>query len=194
MTFNSRGGAYSLDNCTLTIPEGAVPQDKVITVRIGVSISTPLTSLLPLGLRPVSPIVQLCTLFEPKFKFLKPVTIEIQHFLEITQEEDITAMNLHFLKSDHGLPCFHKTDGQEAFMPHTHHGTLKIDHFCSFCIAGDENKIDTSSVYYYLMSVIPKEIVTCKWDVIYCVVLITCSKVSSIPGLSFPSKYALLNF
>ena len=180
VTFDSSGGACSLDNCTLTIPEGAIPKDKVIVVKIGVSISTPLTSFLPQGLRLVSPIVQLCTLFEPKFKFLKPVTIEIQHFLS-TQKKDIMAMNLHFLKSDHNLPHFHKieSDGKEVFTTHTQYGTLKIDHFCSFCIAGDKNIIDASCVYYYLMRVVPKEIVGHKWNIIYCVVLETCTKVTS---------------
>ena len=176
-TFDETGGMCSLDGCTLTIPQGAIPKDEVIAIRIGVSICTPLTSLLPLGVRPVSPVVQLCTLDQPHFKFSKPVTIKIQHFLDIAREEDVKTMNLHFLKSSHNLYCFHTTDGLEVFMPHTHHGTLKINHFCSFCIAAEKSSVDASSVYYYLMSVIPKQVLTHKWDVIFCVALYTCSRV-----------------
>ena len=177
MTFDTNGGTYSLEGCTLTIPEGAIPKDKVISIRIGVSICTELTSLLPLGQKPVSPIVQLCILMEPKFKFAKNVTVQIPHCLDVSREEDVKEMNVHFLKSSHNLPCFHTTDGSETFTPNAHHGILSINHFCSFCIAADKTSIDASRVWYYMMSAIPKQIVGQKWDIVFCVTLLTCSKV-----------------
>ncbi len=177
-TFDVNGGACKLENCTLSIPKGCVPQDKVIAIEIGVTICTELTSLLPLDMTPVSPIIQLCVLNEPNFKFAKPVTIQILHFLDIACDEDVQTMDLHFLKSYHNLPCFHTTDGQEDFPANAHHGTLTIDHFCSFCIAASKTSVDTSRIYYYIMSVMPKEIVSPKWDIIYCIALFTCSRVS----------------
>ena len=54
---------------------------------------------------------------------------------------------------------------------------MKTDHFCSFCIAADKRSVDASSAYYYLISVIPKQVPTQKWDVIFCVTLYTCSRV-----------------
>jgi hypothetical protein len=177
MTFDSNGGTWSFENCSLSIPEGAIPKEKIIAVEIGVSICTQLTALLPLGLRSVSPIIQLCLLNEPKFKFTKPVMIQIEHFLHISHRSDVKSMNLHFLKSSHGLPCFHTTDGVEEFTAGTHHGTLTIDHFCSFCIAADITSIDACKVYYYVISVIPKHVIVPKWEIVYCIALYTCSRV-----------------
>lgn len=181
MTFDGNGGTWSFENCSLSIPAGAIPKEKVIAVRIGVSICTQLTALLPLGLKPVSPIIQLCVLKEPKFKFAKPVTIQIEHCLDIAHYSDVKFMNLHFLKSLHNLPCFHTTDGVQEFSTGTHHGTLTIDHFCSFCIAADIASIDASKVYYHVMSVIPKHVVAPKWEIVYCIALYTCSRVREKP-------------
>lgn len=178
MTFDSNGGVWSFENCSLSVPEGAIPKETIIVVEIGVSICTQLTALLPLGLQSVSPIIQLCVLNDPKFKFTKPVTIQIEHHLDITNHSDVKSMNLHFLKSLHGLPCFHTTDGKEEFTAGTHHGTLAIDHFCSFCIAADITSIDASKVYYYVMSAIPRRVITSKWEIVYCITLYTCSRVS----------------
>ena len=178
MTFDSNGGTWRLENCNLSIPEGAIARDKIIAIEIGVSVSTQLVSLLPRGLKSVSPIIQLCVLNEPKFKFAKPVTIQIQHFLDITHSRQINAMNLHFLKSYHDLTCFHPTDGAEEFQAGAHHGTLSINHFCSFCIAAHESSIDASRVYYYVMSAIPRQTLRPKWEAVFCIVLYTCTRVS----------------
>ena len=185
-TFDANGGVCKLENCTLSIPKGAIPQDKVVAIEIGVTICTELMSLLPLDMTPVSPIIQLCVLNDPKFKFTKPVMIQILHFLDISCDEEVQTMNLHFLKSYHNLPCFHTTDGQEEFPANTHHGTLTINHFCSFCIAAGKASFDPGKVYYYIMSAIPKRIVSPKWEIIYFIIHSTCCRVSMFDLLGLP--------
>ena len=191
MTFDHNGGTWTFENCSLSVPEGAISKDKVIAVEIGVAICTQLMALLPLGLRSVSPVVQLCVLNEPKFRFAKPVMIQIDHFLDIAHCGDVKSMNMHFLKSLHGLPCFHTTDGVEEFAAGTHHGTLTIDHFCSFCIAADVTSIDTSKVYYYVMSVVPRHVIGPKWEIVYCITLYTCSRVRKIDALTCSLQYGV---
>ena len=177
-TFDANGGVCKLENCTLSIPKDAILQDKVIAIEIGVTTCTELTSLLPQDMIPISPIIQLCVLNETNFKFTKPVTIQILHFLDISCDEEVQTMGLHFLKSNHNLPCFHTTDRQEEFPANTHHGTLTINHFCSFCIAASKTSFDPSKVYYSIMSVLPNQKIWPRWEIVYSIVLHTCCRVS----------------
>ena len=186
ITCDDGGGLYSYGEYSLFIPEGAIPRNKTVTIDIGIMICThlKLTSLLPLDAIPVSPIMQLCVVDEPKFKFNKAVKIQMAHILDITHHSEVKEMNLQFLKSNHNQPCFHTTDGLEEFNPCSNHGTIAITHFCSFCIAADKTSVDASKIYYYIMNVIPKNITTPKWDIIFCVTLYTCTRVSSHLKLS----------
>ncbi len=198
--FGHRGGEYSSDLFSISVPHGSIPEDTVITVSIGITFCTELMSLLPPRFKAVSPVVELCVKEQPKFKFLKPVTIRIQHYLDICSESSVESMRVHFLKSGHNLCCFHLTDGREEFPRESNYGVLSIDHFCTFCIAADKAKIDPSSVYCYIMRILPRHISSSKWDAVYCICLYTCSIVRSksklcvqcIQIVAYMAKYRLL--
>lgn len=178
LTFDSRGGEHFIDSYGIVIPSGAIPEGKVVTINIGITVCTQLMSLLPPDLKAVSSIMELCVVEEPNFKFCKPIEVQMPHFLDVESVEDLDYLNLHFLKSGHNLACFHATDGIEEFNRDTHCGILSIDHFCSFCIAANKSGIDACQIYYHIIRVMPRQITQPKWDIIFCINLYTCSRVS----------------
>ena len=173
--FSSTGGQHCTNLFGMFIPSGSIPQNKIITIDIGITFCTELMSLLPPEFKAVSPIVKVCIKEEPDFRFLKPIKIQLQHYLDLQSEGTSNSINIHFLKSGHNLSCFHVTDGVEEFDCNTQYGKLIIDHFCTFCIAADKTKIDPCSIYCHIIRVIPRQICRPKWDAIYCVALYTCT-------------------
>lgn len=180
--FDSKGGRYANENheVYLKVPSGAIPEGKTISIEVGVSFHSALVSLLPLESRPVSPLVKLCVVGEPNFRFLKPVEVILPHFLDIEDKEDPERMGLQFVKSGHSLYCFHKSDGVATFMPHSHTATLKTAHFCTFCITADET-ISSRKINYRLVKVVPKNREEKEWRAHFCVAyyLRTCLQVSA---------------
>lgn len=178
--FDCNGGRYANENheVYLRIPRGAIPEGKTISIEVGLSFHSTLVSLLPLETRPVSPLLKLCVLGEPNFRFLKPVEVTLPHFLDIADQEDPIRMGLQFLKSGHSLYCFHKSDGVAKFKPRTNTATLKTAHFCTFCITANEN-ISNKKVNYRLVKVVPKNREQKEWRANFCVTyyLRTCLQV-----------------
>ena len=181
--FDSNGGRYVNENheVYLTVPKGAIPRDKTISIEVGVSLHSSLVPLLPSGKRPVSPLVQVCVVGEKNFRFLKPVEITLPHYLDIKDEGAVKEMELQFMKSGHNLYCFHQCDdGIASFRRGGSTATLKTKHFCTFCLVAREN-ISNRNVNYRLVKVVPKNCSqTKKWRASFCVAfyLRTCLQVS----------------
>ena len=180
ITFGNKGGSYANEdhNIYLKVPEGAIPEGMTISIEVGVSLYSPLTSLLPHGTIPISPLVKLCVVGKSNFKFLKPVEVILPHFLDISVSDDAKKMELQFVKVRHNLYCFHQSDGIATFTPQSFTATLKTDHFCSFCIIAKET-IPVDKINYRLVKVVPKNRQSNTWKASFCVtyLLRTCLQV-----------------
>ena len=159
LSISSRGSKYHSedDDFTLTVPEGAVPTGDSISIQVGVVPYGPVGPFsYPDGVRPVSPIVWLCS--TPKMEFQKPLELSLPHCIDCNNDED--CRSLTFLKADHtanqSSKVFHfeKTDGKASFAPNTSYGTLSTTHFCLYCV-GEVNREDTDKVNYCLVVVRP---------------------------------------
>jgi len=86
------------DDFTLTVPKGAVPNGDSISIQVGVVPYGPVGPFkYPDGIRPVSPIVWLCSI--PKIEFQKPLELSLPHCIDCSDEDD--CRSLTFLKADH---------------------------------------------------------------------------------------------
>ena len=155
LSISRRGFKYHSkdDDFTLTVPDGAVPTGNSISIQVGVVPYGPVGPFkYPDGIRPVSPIVWLCSI--PKFEFQKPLELSLPHCIDCSNEDD--CRSLTFLKADHTAnqisKVFHfeKTDGKASFAPNTSHGTLSTTHFCLYCV-GEVNREDTDKANYCLV-------------------------------------------
>ena len=182
VTFDTKGGRYFNQDhgIGLNIPPGAVPEGDHVTIEIGASLSCPIT--FPSGTRPVSPMLFVCVVDNPNYQFLKPVKLRLPHCLDITTKEDVTDLEVRFLKSSHNLFCFHEAKGKFTFQPGTHCGILNTTHFCCFCIGANKKKADLTKISYRLIKVVPncKTTSSLRWKAHYCITyfLPTCLRVS----------------
>ena len=102
----------------LEIPEGATKEGNAPTILLGVTLFGQFK--FPEGLRPVSPVFWVCVEENPIFKFSRPVSVTLPHFLDLENDDEIESMGLTFLKADHkknlgGLYEYHRTDGEMDF-------------------------------------------------------------------------------
>jgi hypothetical protein len=133
MKFEDEANDFSLD-----IPEGAIPEGESLTIDIAVGLHGPFQ--FPEGLRPVSPIFWVCVRDQSSIQFSKPITVNIPHFLNLKDYNEIKSLGLTFLKADHEMNSekmyeFHPTNGTMIFEPLKRCGVIKTTHFCSLCIA-----------------------------------------------------------
>ena len=133
-------------NITIRIPEGAIAAGEKLCLKVGVTMFGPFT--FPENSWPISPILQLCP-SEIEYKFRKPFTIILPHFLS---KETIEKLNL-------GDVCFakakHYSTGQErresyqfelvdirpmfASSGSRDFGVLEIQHCCYLCLLKHKN-------------------------------------------------------
>ena len=150
-----------IDNDTqfrLMIPDGATDKENTPTILLGMALFG--SFQFPEGLRPVSPVFQVCVRDYPNFQFSKPVTVTIPHFLDLENDEDIQSLGLTFLKADHnktsgGLYQFQPADGKMDFNK-KHHGVLKTRHFCCLCIAVKDIPTTLKRARFCITAVLPK--------------------------------------
>ena len=105
---------------SLEIPNGAIPEEETLTVDVGVALFGPYQ--FPPGLRPVSPMFWVCVRDKNNFKFSKPVTVTLPHFLDLENDSDIQSLGLTFLKADHStnpeeMYEFRPINGEMTFTP-----------------------------------------------------------------------------
>ena len=149
--FTDKANDFSLE-----IPVGAIPEGERLTVDLGVALSGRFE--FPKGLRLVSPVFLICA--KKESQFCKPVLVTIPHFLNLTNDDDITSLGLTFLKADHnknseGLYEFKRADRQMIFEPHKRFGVLHTTHFCSVCIACIDNLQSLEKTTFCITSVLP---------------------------------------
>ena len=157
-TSEGRQFTDDVNDFSLEIPEGAIPEGERLTIDVGVALFGPFQ--FPEGLRPVSPVFWVCVRDNPNFQFSKPVTVTIPHFLDLENDEDIQSLGLAFLKAEHntdpeGVVNFLQTDGKIKFQPSSKFGVLQTNHFCSLCIACKDKPEVLTRTDFCMTSVIP---------------------------------------
>ena len=157
----SKGRKFTDDvnDFSLEIPEGAIPEGERLTIDVGVALFGPFQ--FPEGLRPVSPVFWVCVYDNPNFQFSKPVTITIPHFLDLENDEDIQSLGLAFLKANHnknsdGLYELQPTDGEMDFKSVNAHAILKTTHFCYDCIAAKDIPTILKKSWFCITAVLPE--------------------------------------
>ena len=151
-----------VNDLTLKIPEGAIPEGESLTIDIGVALYGPFQY--PEGLRPVSPVLWICVQDRKhNMHFRKPVSITLQHCLIVESEEEIESLGLTFLKGDHemnpeGKYQFHRVE-DSLFKAKTDYGTLQTHHFCYQCIVCNISEFTIQRTKFCLCGTIPRTLV-----------------------------------
>ena len=177
--YGSGGGMYinRIHDITIKIPEKAIPEGTVLQLSISAMLYGPF--LFPEGVRPVSPILWLCT--DPTLTFSKPIEVVLPHYLHCESQKD--TEKLIFLKANHNSPCgkfhFKPADGESVFMHHTSYGTLHTKHCCFLCIAAKKTEKDTLNANLALITAYPRNPLEHPWNVCFGVtyLLPTCIQV-----------------
>ena len=180
------GGVYhsSTHNFTITIPQGAVPNDTVIRIEVGVCLYGPFT--FPCDHRPLSAILWLHVQNHTGFQFQKAVKITLQHCINIEIEEDCQLLELTFMKANchadgrSGFE-FSPAKGEYHFPVGSDCGTLCTTCFCFACITASLQRETFAKVNYSLVTVEPGLTSDVLWSVyfIMCYHLETCLQVGS---------------
>ena len=180
----SSGGRYhnSVHNIHVEVPKAAVPDGMLVKLEIGVALFG--AFMFPAGMKAISPIVWLCAQSE-QFMFHLPIEVKLPHCLQLTSLEDITSLQLGFLKGGHNsddkgnIPF--RYSGQATFQPDSSYGTIYNKHFCYLCLATNCTSPQfCSKTLFCLIRVVPRPIYSCTWDINFCVALFlnTCIEVS----------------
>ena len=158
ITSQGRPFTDKVNDFSLEIPDGAIPEGMRLTVDVGVALFGPFQ--FPEGLRPVSPVFWVCVRDHENFEFSKPVTVTIPHFLELENDDDIQSFGLTFLKADHkmseGQYKFQPLNGKMDFKTSKRFGVLQTTHFCSLCIASRDTAEVLTKTCFCITSVLPR--------------------------------------
>ena len=178
--YGSGGGMYinRTHDITIKIPERAIPEGTVLQLSVSAMLYGPF--LFPAGLRPVSPILWLCT--HPTLTFSRPIEVVLPHYLHCEDQND--TENLIFLKADHnsridGKFHFKPADGESVFKHHTNYGVLHTNHCCFLCIAAKRTEKDTPKINLSLITAYPRNPQEHPWNVCFGVTYLqpTCMQV-----------------
>ena len=161
----SSGRTYhdKLNGFILKIPRGAIPEGVSLTIDIGVALYSQFQY--PKGLRPVSPVFWICIRGRKRhMRFLKPVSITLNHCLNVKSEDDIESLGLTFLKGDHEMDFeekyqFYPTEGMSIFEPKTDSGTLHTYHLCYTCIVCKIKEFTLQRAKFCLLGTLPRTFV-----------------------------------
>ena len=158
-TSEGRKFTDDVNDFSLEIPEGAIPEGERLTIDVGVALFGPFQ--FPEGLRPVSPVFWVCVRDNPNFQFSKPVTVTIPHFLDLENDEDVKSLGLTFFKANHNknsdrLHELQPTDEEMDFKSVKAHAILKTTHFCYLCIAAKNVPEILKKSWFCITAVLPE--------------------------------------
>jgi len=150
MTFNSDGGVLIIEEhgLKLTIPRGAIEDGIVVEIQAAVSLFGPFI------IRNEYHLISGFVWIGACYMFNKPLTLEIEHYADVSNEDDIGSLCV--LKA-----CMkHKQELYEMHeVPERHYQyclgssfcSFSTKHFCSMCLAKKNLNIpDRIVVYQYL--------------------------------------------
>ena len=135
----------------LYIPKGALPSE-IRNCTVSVEVSVEGNYIFPDNSHPVSAVYWFHC--DPKCKFSKPITLEIQHCAE---EQNLNALS--FVKAtsikDQSETKFHRALGccgtnHGVFPNHSSYGFIQLDQFCGYGVVqeGSEDREYRANLYY----------------------------------------------
>ena len=145
MVFSNR--AQSFDwvgyGVKLHVPQDVLPpnmEECRLLIKVGLSGKF----ALPPDLTLMSAIYWLDT--EPRCKFSKPITLEVQHCANCTQGSQLSFV--HAKCSQKELPYSLKILEGGVFSPHTSYGSVQLNHFSFAAVAGNGEPQYCARLYY----------------------------------------------
>ena len=176
---NQQGAELSIDDITVTIPPGAIPDGVTAHIEMGVALYGPFK--LPDNHQPVSPILWFC--IKGDIELLLPLEYKMPHVITDT------CAKLTFAKADHrtsGGFIFEllnlsnsKFTPSKPLMNEHGYGSLSTKHCCYLCIIDKIEKDQALKKGYCLHTLIKKKDDSCYEVVVLCTYYLrTCSKVS----------------
>ena len=153
----------SLDHdITIKVPPGAVQNRDEVEIEVGVLLHGPFK--FPDGIKPISPILWICTKSDSKFR--KPVEITLPHVLSSLTEKESKIYGVGFLKADHRASILKqgssskyfqfKSCGDTRAIFSSNQGTINMDHFCFLCIGAQKSRQVYQRASYCLTRIDPK--------------------------------------
>lgn len=82
---------------TVKIPKNAIPIGQVAHIELAVTLHGPF--MFPSNMRPISPILWLCT--QEDITFNSPIQVTLPHFLTDLNQHEITQLGVTFAKANH---------------------------------------------------------------------------------------------
>ena len=171
----------------INVPPGAT--DRKIEMEFAVCLSGPFK--FPANMRPVSPILWICTKEAIK-RFKKPIEVTLPHIFPELSEQEIVELHLGFVKADHSKDFSILDDGSRSYSfseikgsgSHLQggYGILNINHCCYLCIQSTDNNRAIAGKAHYCLSQFHDQFTYERRNVvIFCATysLKTCLKVSN---------------
>ena len=153
LSFNHMGAKYRNEGMgvMIEIPEGAVEEGMVFTVKVGIALHGPFNY--PINVHPISPVLLLCP--EEEIHLLKPIKIVLPHIMDSLQEDEVTLLKAHHFKGCSFTPI--KSESMVFFeRKRFNYCLFSINHFCYVCIGKDRSKSEADEFGYKLTCVMPK--------------------------------------
>ena len=114
----------------LHVPEGSLPAE-VSEIRLNVRVSLSCQFQLPPNCELVSAVYWVSS----SHKFVKPITVEIQHCATLSNEKQCSQLAFVSTKcTQKELPYIFKEREGGVFSPHSSYGSLSLSHFCGLSI------------------------------------------------------------
>ena len=138
---------YSTGLC-IDIPEGAVPEDSIVQLEIGMCLFGPFK--FPGNLNPIAPILMLCP--QNDVHLNKNMRVTLPHIIEDAIDSDEEALGIQVVKADHndlveGDECVFDTilaTGASEISFHCNNGreliTFSLPHFCFITLRAKYSK------------------------------------------------------
>ena len=189
-TCDQRGGVLSVNDITVTIPPGAIPEGITAHIEMGVALYGEFE--FPDNYQPVSPLLYFC--IEEDLELLLPVEYTLPHVITDTSHVELT-----FAKAHHNVSFFEILHSSNAkftpsipLMKEYGYGVLSTKHRCYLCITGTTRIGEDEALEsgYCLHTLIKKEDDSKYQILLLCTYfLVTCVEVSnSLPKFSFVPK------
>ena len=146
---------------TLKIPEGAVPQGKIIHFEVAIALYGAFA--FPSNTQPISPILWLC-IMEEDIELQKPFQIVIPHYLTNLSKDKMLHHRAVFAKASHNTYAFqnqqmsyefHTCEVQPrfAFNGCRGYGVLESNHCCFYCLLANQTADLVKDASYCLIRI-----------------------------------------
>lgn len=162
VTSEGKTFTYLDHDITIKVPSGAIQNRDKVEIEVGVLLHGPFE--FPKGIKPISPILWICTKSDSKFQ--KSVEITLPHVLSSLTDKESKIYGVGFLKADHRASILKqgssskyfqfKSCGDTKAVFSSNQGTINTYHFCFLCIGAQNSRELYQRASYCLSRIDPK--------------------------------------